>query len=60
MKRVHKSQVREILLQLTDLQNKLNTVFWEAGEDMSVHEEITIKRTLDELKTAIGDLVGVI
>ena len=60
MKRTHQSQIREILLQLTDLQNRLNAVFWDEGTEMSIYEEIAIKKTLDELKAAIGDLTGVI
>ena len=60
MKRVHKSQVREILLQLTDLKNRLNSTYWDAGEDMSTYECIEIKRALAELNSAIQHLTGVI
>ena len=60
MKRTHQSQIREILLQLTDLRNRLDAVFQDAGEGMSTYEEIVIKKTLAELKAAIGDLTGVI
>ena len=60
MKRAHKSQIREILLQLTDLQNRLDAVFWDLGTEMSTYEEIAIKKTLAGLKAAIGDLTGVI
>ncbi len=60
MNRAKKSQLREILLQLTDLENRLKAIFWEPGLDMSAYEEIAIKKTLAELKTTIGDLTGVI
>ena len=58
MNRVHKSQVREILIQATDLKNKLNESYWKA--DLSVHEEVSIKKALAELNSAIKDLTGVI
>lgn len=60
MNRVHKSQVREILILATDLKNKLNTTYWNAGEELSTHEEIMIKRTLAELSSAIQHLTKVI
>lgn len=60
MNRIHKSQVREILLQLTDLKNRLNFTFWDAGENLSTHEEIMIKRTLADLSNAIQHLTEVI
>ena len=60
MKQTHKSQIREILLQLTDLQNRLNAAYWDAGEDISTYEEIAIRKTLAGLKAAIGDLTGAI
>ena len=60
MKRAHRSEVRELLLQLTDLKGKLNAAFWDAGEDMSTHEKIQIKKTLDALNCAIKDLTEVI
>ena len=60
MKRIHQSQIRELLLQLTDLRNRLDAIFQDAGEGMSAYEEITIKKTLARLKAAIGDLTGVI
>ena len=60
MNRVHKSQVREILILATDLKNKLNTTYWNAGEDLSTHEEVMIKRTLAELSDAIKHLTEVI
>lgn len=60
MNRIHKSQVRELLLQLTDLKNRLNGTFWQAGEDMSVHEEVTIKKAIAELDGTIKVLTEVI
>ena len=60
MTKAHKSQVREILLQLTDLQNRLNTTYWDIGEDASTLEEIAMKRTIADLKSAIKHLTGVI
>lgn len=60
MNRAHKSQVRELLLQLTDLKNRLNTTYWNAGEDASAHETIAIKKALAELDSAINNLTGVI
>lgn len=60
MTRAQKSQVKEIMLQLTDLQNRLNTTYWSIGEDTSVHDEIAMKRALDNLKNAIENLTGVI
>lgn len=56
MNRAHKSQVRELLLQLTDLKNKLNQTFRDAGEDMGTHEEIFMKRALAELDNTIKNL----
>lgn len=60
MNRVHKSQVREILIMATDLKNKLNETYWNAGEDLSTHECIAIKKALAELNDAIQHLTGVI
>lgn len=60
MNRVHKSQVREILIMATDLKNKLNSTYWEAEKSLSTHEEIMIKRTLAELSGAIQHLTEVI
>ena len=60
MTRTHKSQIREILLQLTDLQNRLNTTYWNMGENISTSEEIAMKRALDSLKTTIKHLTGAI
>ena len=60
MNRVHKSQVREILLQLTDLKNRLNSTYWNAGEDSNTHETISIKKALAELSSAIQYLTEVI
>lgn len=60
MTRVHRSQVRELLLQLTDLKNRLNAIYWDLGEDSSIHEETLVKRTLEKLGSAINELTGVI
>ena len=60
MNRVHKSQVREILILTTDLKNKLNATYWAAGENLSTHECIEIKKALAELSSAIQHLTGVI
>lgn len=60
MNRVHKSQVREILILATDLKNKLNETYWAAGEDLSTRECIAIKKTLAELSSAIQHLKEVI
>lgn len=60
MNRIHRSQLKELLIQLTDLKGRLNTTFQEAGGDMSTHEEITIKRTIAELDNAIKHLTEVI
>lgn len=60
MNRAHRSQVRELLLQLTDIKKKLNTTFWNAGEDMDTPEEIAIKRALAEINNVIVILTEVI
>ena len=60
MTRAQRSQLREILLQLTNLKNNLNSTFWTAGNDMSTHEEVSIKKALAELNSAIGNLTEVI
>ncbi len=60
MNRAHRSQVRELLLQLTDLKNRLNATFGDAGGDMSTHEEISIKKALAELNSTIKDLTEII
>lgn len=60
MNRVHKSQVREILIMATDLKNKLNTTYWNAGESLSVQEEVMIKKALSELGSAIQHITEVI
>ncbi len=60
MNRVHKSQVKEILLQLTDLRNRLSAAYWDAGEDITARESIKIKKAIDELNNTIHDLTGVI
>lgn len=60
MNRAHRSQLREILLQLTDLKNRLNAIYWDLGEDASIHEGTLVKRTLEKLSSAINELTGVI
>ena len=60
MNRAHKSQLREITLQLTELQNRLNAIHWELGESIPVEKSIEIGRALSDLKSAIKNLVGVI
>ena len=60
MNRAHRSQLREILLQLTDLKNRLNAIYWDSGEDASIHEGTQIKRALEKLNGAINELTGVI
>ena len=60
MNRVHKSQVREILIMITDLKNKLNETYWNAGEDLSTHECIAIKKALAELNDTIRHLMEVV
>ncbi len=60
MNRVHRSQLREILLQLTDLKERLNAAYWDAGEDITARESIKIKKAIDELNNTIHDLTGVI
>ena len=68
MNRVHKSQVREILVQITNLKNLLNETYRKAGEEvttagtpfLSTYEEIAIKKALAELNSAINNLTGVI
>lgn len=60
MNRIHRSQLKELLIQLTDLKFKLSATYWDTGEDLTAHEEITIKKTLEKLDSAINDLTGVI
>lgn len=60
MNRVHRSQVRELLIQLTDLKFRLNATYWDAGEDLTAHEEVTIKKALEKLDSAINKLTEVI
>lgn len=60
MNRIQKSQVREILILATDLKNKLNSTYWDAGENLSTHEYIAIKKALAELSGAIQHLTEVI
>ncbi len=60
MNRAHKSQIRELLLHLTDLKNRLNSVYWDSGEDASTHEAIVIKKALAEIDNTIIILTEVI
>lgn len=60
MTRVHRSQICEILLQLTDLKNRLHATYWSAGENMSAREEVAVKRALDEINNTITILTGII
>lgn len=60
MNRAHRSQVREILLQLTDLKKKLNKTYRDAGENTSTHEEIAIRKALAEIDRTIIILTEVI
>ena len=58
MNRVHKSQVREILIQITDLKNKLNETYWKA--DLTARETVSIKKALAELNSTVSDLMEVV
>ena len=60
MNRVRRSQIRELLLQLTDLKERLNATYWGAGEDMTAPEVSHIKRAIAGITNAIHDLKEVI
>ncbi len=60
MTRAQRSQLKEILLQLTELKNKLEGIHWEVGENIPIEKSLKIGRTVSDLKNAINNLVGVI
>ncbi len=60
MNRIHRSQLREILIQLADLKSRLSLIYWDTGEDITAQESIKIKKAIDELNNTIYDLTGVI
>lgn len=60
MDRVHRSQLRELLLQLTELKHGVESIHWEVGEDISVEQSIQISKATANLKEAIGHLTEVI
>lgn len=60
MNRAHRSQVRELLLQLTDLKDRLNATYRDTGEDLEVREGIAFRKALAEIDSAIIILTGVI
>ena len=60
MTRAHRSQLREILLQLTDLRNRLDAIQWEIGEDIPIEKGLKINKAVSNLKSAIENLVGAI
>ena len=60
MNRTHRSQIKELLIQLTDIKRKLDAAYWDPKESLSIREEVTIKKTLEKLDSAINDLTGVI
>jgi hypothetical protein len=60
MDRVHRSQLREILLQLTELKNSIKAIHWEVGEKIPVEQSITIHKATASLQDTIGHLTEVI
>lgn len=60
MDRVHRSQLREILLQLTELKNSIKAIHWEVGEKIPVEQSITIQKATASLQDTIGHLTEVI
>lgn len=60
MNRAQQSQLREILLQLTDLKNRIKEIYWGNGTVMSTHEEIALKKTLAGIEATINNLTEVI
>lgn len=60
MERAQRSQLREILLQLTELTNSVETIYWKVGESIPVHQSISISEATADLKRAIGHLTEVI
>ena len=60
MDRVHRSQLREILLQLTELKSSIKVIRWEVGEKIPVEQSITIQKATASLQDIIGHLTEVI
>lgn len=60
MNRIHRSQLREILVQLADLKSRLSLIYRDTGEDITARESIKIKKAIDELNNTIHDLTGMI
>lgn len=60
MKRAQRSQLREILLQLTELTNSVEAIHWKIGDSIPVHQSIHISQATASLKNAIGHLTEVI
>ena len=60
MNRIHRSQLREILVQLADLKSRLSLIYRDTGEDTTARESIKIKKAIEEINNTILDLTGVI
>ena len=60
MTRAQRSQLREILLQLTELRAAIESIQDKADADMSTHEAMFTARAIADIKNAITHLQGVI
>ena len=60
MNRVHKSQLKDITVHLTELRATIEAIRNEAGEHLSTHEDISTARAIADIKNAISHLQGAI
>ena len=58
MIRAQQSQLKEILLQLAEVERRLEAIHWEVGEGIPVEKSLMIGRAVSSLKDAIKNLTG--
>ena len=56
MDRVHRSELKELLLHLTELKERLDVIHWEVGEEIPIEKSIRISKASQSLWETIGHL----
>ena len=60
MDRAHRSELKELLLHLEELQKRLDDIHWEIGEEIPVKKSIQISNASNSLWETISHLTEVI
>ena len=60
MNRAHRSELKELLLHLEELQKRLDDIHWEIGEEIPVKKSIQISKASNSLWETISHLTEVI